>query len=136
MRTNATDNLEVKAKDVYDGMLKSLTDKGHQLTDISRAGLNSFIRTRNGINKVMTKSRSKLPRQLSDIDFNKQDFLQYTINYNKRLPPTTKAYIVNLFRMNITNPSQILSIIQKENLPSLSKLQIYSLLQDLKKRSK
>ena len=40
-----TDNLEVKAKDVYDGMLKSLTGKGHQLTDISRAGLNSFIRT-------------------------------------------------------------------------------------------
>ena len=46
MRTNATDNLAVTAKDVYDGMLKSLTDKGHQLTDISRAGLNSFIRTR------------------------------------------------------------------------------------------
>ena len=66
-------------------MLKSLTDKGHQLTDISRAGLNSFIRTRNGINKVMTKSRSKLPRQLSDIDFNKQDFLQYTITNEKKL---------------------------------------------------
>ncbi len=90
MRTDATDNLEVKAKDFYDGMLKSLTDEGHQLTDISRAGLNSLIRTRNTINKVMMKTRLKLTKQLSDIDFSNKDFLQYTGTNEKKSTNKTR----------------------------------------------
>ena len=53
---------------------------------------------------------------------------------SKSLPHATKEYISHLLKENISNPNQIASIIRKENLPEISKYQINSLLQQLKKK--
>ena len=52
------------------------------------------------------------------------------------LPPATKAFVIYLFKMNISDSNQIQAFIRKESLPPISKRQIYSLLQSLKNKYK
>ena len=51
MRTKAGESLEVKPRTAYSDLVKSLTNKGHLLTDIGNAGLISFQRSRALINQ-------------------------------------------------------------------------------------
>jgi hypothetical protein len=61
---------------------------------------------------------------------------EHIIKDCKRLPPATKEYIEQLYKLNISNPNQIYFIIQREKLPPMSKFQINSLLQRLKNQPK
>ena len=80
MRTKAGESLEVKPRTAYSELVKSLTNKGHLLTDIGNAGLMSFQRSRNSINKSMVKSRNKLPKSLNEIDFSSKNI--YTMDFD------------------------------------------------------
>jgi hypothetical protein len=85
MRTKAGESLEVKPRTAYSDLVKSLTNKGHLLTDIGNAGLLSFQRSRNSINKSssMVKSRNKLPKSLNEIDFSLKIFIPWTLTIEK-----------------------------------------------------
>ena len=69
LKTDSLIQIESKPKTIYSNMVTNLTNQGHLIAD-----LKVFVNVRGTINSTRTAVRAKLPKCLSDIDFEKKDF--------------------------------------------------------------